>query len=386
MSQPTETDAEKIKALIVFREDDTDNLFVPVLCEAIRRQGIDVHCSLHDFWQGNESYDIIHFQWPEEAVGWNCTDESAIGRLKQRIDFFKASGSRFVYTRHNACPHYSNPVIKQAYDVIESCSDLVVHMGKYSEEEFKKKYPGSRNVVIPHHIYEDTYDETISREEACKRLALPADRMIITAFGKFRNREEISMVLNSFTSFQDKKKLLLAPRMLPFSKHSGQRNLLKRFLSLCGYYFVPPLLRLKGVRAGANGELIDNDELPYYIAASDILFVQRKQILNSGNIPLAFLFRKVVIGPDTGNVGELLRKTGNPTFSPDDNSSIVHALEQAKILVEQNKGEENYRFARQYMSLEVVAKGYGEVYTGLSPADLHTLHHAERTDTRYLNN
>ena len=34
-----------MKVLIVFREDDTDNLFVPVLCEAIRKQGIDVHCS-----------------------------------------------------------------------------------------------------------------------------------------------------------------------------------------------------------------------------------------------------------------------------------------------------------------------------------------------------
>lgn len=38
-----------MKVLIVFREDDTDNLFVPVLCEAIRKQGIDVHCSDRDF-------------------------------------------------------------------------------------------------------------------------------------------------------------------------------------------------------------------------------------------------------------------------------------------------------------------------------------------------
>ena len=43
-----------MKVLIVFREDDTDNLFVPVLCEAIRKQGIDVHCSGRDFWEKDE--------------------------------------------------------------------------------------------------------------------------------------------------------------------------------------------------------------------------------------------------------------------------------------------------------------------------------------------
>lgn len=352
-----------MRVLIVFREDDTDNLFVPVLCEAIRKQGIDVHCSLHDFWQGDESYDIIHFQWPEEAVGWNCTDESVIGRLRQRIRHFKAGGSKIVYTRHNTRPHYSsNPVIRQAYGVIESCSDVVVHMGQYSKREFEEKHPGSRNVVVPHHIYENTYNENISREEARRHLRLPAGKMIITAFGKFRDREEIRMVLDAFYALQDKRKFLLAPRMFPFAKHPRQRNPLKRLLSLAGYYLVPALLRLKNIRAGANGELIDNDELPYYIAASDVIFVQRKRILNSGNVPLAFLFRKVVTGPDNGNVGELLRETGNPVFSPDDNDGIVHALEQAVRLAEQGKGEENYRYARQHMNLDGVANAYIDAY------------------------
>ncbi len=186
--------------------------------------------------------------------------------------------------------------------------------------------------------------------------------MIITAFGKFRNREEIRMVLDAFSALRNKRKFLLAPRMFPFAKHPGQRNPLKRLLSLAGYYLVPALLRLRNIRAGANGELIDNDELPYYITASDVIFVQRKRILNSGNVPLAFLFRKVVAGPDNGNVGELLRETGNPVFSPDDNAGIVRALEQAGRLAEQGKGEENYRYARQHMNLEVVANAYIDAY------------------------
>ena len=47
----SETDSQSIKALIVFRENgETDNLFVPILCDAIRMAGIDVRCSQKEFW------------------------------------------------------------------------------------------------------------------------------------------------------------------------------------------------------------------------------------------------------------------------------------------------------------------------------------------------
>ena len=48
--------------------------------------------------------------------------------------------------------------------------------------------------------------------------------------------------------------------------------------------------------------------------------------------PLGFLFHKVVVGPTTGNIGEILSATGNPTFHPDDRSDILEALERARQL------------------------------------------------------
>ena len=58
--------------------------------------------------------------------------------------------------------------------------------------------PDSQNVVIPHHIYQYTYKEDISVERARQYLNLSQDAFIVTAFGKFRNREEIRMVLGAF--------------------------------------------------------------------------------------------------------------------------------------------------------------------------------------------
>lgn len=84
----SETDSPSIKALIVFRENgETDNLFVPILCDAIRMAGINVRYSQKEFWESDTTYDIIHFQWPEELVGWTCKDPDVIRRLKERIDF-----------------------------------------------------------------------------------------------------------------------------------------------------------------------------------------------------------------------------------------------------------------------------------------------------------
>ena len=221
----SETDSPSIKALIVFRENgETDNLFVPILCDAIRMAGIDVRCSTKEFWESDKHYDIIHFQWPEEVVGWTCNDPDIIRRLEERISFFRSRGTRFVYTRHNVRPHYANGIISRAYDIIESQSDIVVHMGRFSRDEFLTKYPDSQNVIIPHHIYQYTYKEDISVERARQYLNLSQDAFIVTAFGKFRNREEIRMVLGAFRVWDEEHKLLLAPRLYPFSRGGSQRR------------------------------------------------------------------------------------------------------------------------------------------------------------------
>ena len=354
-----------IKALVVFPQNsDTDNLFVPILCDAIRSTGIDIQYSTKDFWTSNTTYDIIHFQWPEDVVGWNCNDPDVIPRLKERIDLFRSRGTHFVYTRHNTSPKYANEIINRAYEIIESESDIVVHMGNYSFDEFAASHPGSRNIIIPHPVYEYTYREDISTERARQYLNLPQDAFIVTAFGKFRNWEEIKMTLGAFCKWKKRNKLLLAPRLYPFSRiNKYNHNLLKRWASHLGYYLLIPLLnRWLGIRAGANDELIDNCDLPYYMAACDVVFIQRRDALNSAMVPLAFLYHKVVVGPNTGNIGEWLYKTGNPIFNPEDPPSIVRALDKGNLQAIWYKGEANYSYAMEHMRIKKVGQEYAQVY------------------------
>ena len=90
-----------------------------------------------------------------------------------------------------------------------------------------------------------------------------------------------------------------------------------------------------------------------YFCAADVVLIQRLDILNSGNLPMAFHAGKVVVGPYVGNVGQILRETGNFTFDPHDTRSVVSALQKA--LTETTKGKENRTYATEHWSSERVA-------------------------------
>jgi len=354
-----------MKVLIVFENKNVDNLFVPILCRGLQAKGIDVEVSVEEFWTDDIFYDIIHFQWPEEITGWNNQYTPKIQFLEERIAFLKKQGSKFIYTRHNSRPHYYNSITYSAYNIIESSCDMVVHMGQFSYDEFRQQYPQSHNVIIPNHIYENTYNENITQKEAREKLNLPLDKFIILAFGKFRLKDEITMVITSFLKFKCKNKYLLAPRLLPFSPHARSKSFLKKFLSSILYHTSKFICRLNLIQANSNEMIISNEELPYYIIASDLLMIQRKRILNSGNLPLAFLFKKVVIGPDYGNIRNILKESGNPTFNPDNTNSIVRALTQGYQMAQVHKGEDNYLYAKQHFSLQQVSELYRQVYINL---------------------
>ena len=90
---------------------------------------------------------------------------------------------------------------------------------------------------------------------------------------------------------------------------------------------------------------VDVKDTSLLFSAADIVFIQRKQILNSGNLPMGFAAGKVVVGPQVGNVGEILKSTGNPTFNPDNEQSVVEAVKKGLALVKQGLGERNKNFA-----------------------------------------
>jgi hypothetical protein len=354
-----------MKVYFVVKEpsERTINHFVSSLGNALQKQGCEVVYGLKLLWTDEVlGYDIIHFQWPEGLFGLfdhQVTDKE-LKRMNQRLLWLKEHGKKLFYTCHNLKPHTNrNENLLRLYELIYSNADFVHHLGNYSCELLQQKYPKARHVVIPHHIYDNVFFFSVSQREARQRLHLPQDKKIILSFGKFRNKKERTFVLNLKEKTEAQSSAAEANSSL-FTLHSS-------LFLMPGFYretlhtwnpikFITRLYhtlyyRLKGIQF--SNEVIPDDMMQYYFCAADVVLIQRLDILNSGNLPMAFHAGKVVVGPDVGNVGTILHETGNFTFDPEHIESATDALQDALEAI--SKGAENKTYAVTHWSSEHIA-------------------------------
>lgn len=165
-----------MKILIAYTASGTsDNPFVRLLADGIRACGYEVVCSVEEFRSNAADYDIVHLQWPEELFRWKAPAPADVDTLEQQLQTLKNNGIPLIYTRHNTLPHHGNPLVAEAYGLVERYADAIVHLGDCSLREFTAAHPDSEQlqVVIPHHIYEGLYDMDITRDARPPRARHP---------------------------------------------------------------------------------------------------------------------------------------------------------------------------------------------------------------------
>lgn len=116
--------------------------------------------------------------------------------------------------------------------------------------------------------------------------------------------------------------------------------------------------------------VLSTTETETYFCACDIVFIQRFSVLNYGNLPMGFGAGCVVVGPNVGNVGSILNKTGNPIFNPYDIDSIVLAIKKAKELLSVNKGKKIKCMLRQN-GIRPLYLGSWQRFIGVSKMNRH---------------
>lgn len=347
-----------MKVLFAYNRNTYINPFVRTLVDSISELGVEVTCSMDDFWHSWEHYDIIHLQWPNLLVDGLETVEP----LKKHLQKIKDSGIPIVITCHNLHPHYATgSIVNDAYDAVYDMVDCFIHMGEFSCNLLKEKYPAVRHVIIPHHIYDTIYKSIPTKEEAIKHLHLNPKKKYVLCFGTFRHDEERSIAIQASDILSEHNGKILAPSFSPFFFRrdiNGLKITLNEFIQhlKCRFKYRNIII--------TRGFVSDKD-LPYYYAVADIALIHRKEILNSGNLPMAFYMGKVVVGPNTGNVGPLLQETGNPTFDIKDMASLNESIKRALELDIQGKGEENRQYAVDNFSSEIVAKQHRDLYQSL---------------------
>jgi len=235
----------------------------------------------------------------------------------------RSEGVKIVATCHDLEPHYDQFADKaESMKIVYSHSDAIIHLGEYSKKLFEKRYPHARHLVIPHHLYDTVYTHFPSRAESLRYLNLPEDKIYILCFGTFRAKQERQLIIQLSKQLADKNIIILAPSFMNIWWRSF-RMFHKRLKKLYYQY------RFNIYCTGSTWRAVCDEILPYYYGAADVVFIQRVKILNSGNALMPMLFGKVVVGPDCGNVGPLLRHWNYPVFSVNDISNVGMIIRRA---------------------------------------------------------
>ncbi|MCC5843407.1 MAG: hypothetical protein JJU05_04070 [Verrucomicrobia bacterium] len=359
-----------IKILYPFHQDP--NPYVFAVQEGLRKRGVEVVSRTDLFWENRgREFNVIHFQWPETLFDWRVPSDIELILLEERLKALKGI-IPMVYTWHNRVSHHCKPEtharLMRLYQLIADFCDVVVHLGPVSLEEAKQT-PGweeKRHVVIPVPIYDQLYEPYtgVSQADARARLGLPAKGRLVLAFGNFRYPREYDLVRALRSSAGAQRFEVFAPMWF----RPGQ----------AGYSMFQPLYTLRSFRTrlqvrrqgilARDWKRITDAQVADCFAASDLVFLQRTEELNSGNLPMACLFRKVLLGPATGNMGAWLRELGNPVFDPNNQESVRIALEKAWQGVLDGLGEQNHTYARLHWSTEKIAESHHALYEKLRTA------------------
>lgn len=325
------------------------NPFVGILNKEFEKyQDVEIITGVANFWYSNSKIDIIHIYWSQCLLQDEFCEKS-LDDLREKIIDFKNNGTRIVSTCLNLVAHYSeNSKINKSYDLVYSMSDLIIHLADYSLELFKNKFPKIKGVIIEHHVYNTLYNFIPSREDSCKKLHLNSCDHYILSFGTYRSREERDFVIKVAQRVCRKTgyKFLIPT----FFRKYGNENFKAKFRDSL-YKLI--LLFHPYIKYGSD--YVD-DLLPYYYAVSDISFIQRIKILNSGNVPMGLFWGHVVVGTEGGCVGDILRKLGNPTFNHNKLETVVSAVVKAINLVHEDKGLSNRDYVFKNCTVELTVQ------------------------------
>lgn len=349
-----------MKVLIACNHDSFPNPYVRTLAQGLQTQGIDITCSVEEFFAHPTAYDIVHIQWPNLLF-----DELHNSReqLCRSLTAIRQSKTVLVCTCHNIRPHYNAAAgINEAYRLVYTHCDYIQHLGSRSIALLQEAYPEmtAEHVIIPHHTYDHLYTFDVDAKAARQSLHIPTDKHVLLSFGEFRSNEERRLLIQLSRQLGSDYHIL-APGF--FFRKIWQPNPLKTVFNIVRTFFYN--LWAASAHIHIAHHYITDEELPRYLAAADVLLIQRLHILNSGNVPLAMLAGLPIVGPDTGNVGSLLRETHNFVFPTADLSSLPLLVQKA--VSHPKIGTDNRAYAEKNLTTDAIACKLAAFYRRIAP-------------------
>ena len=239
--------------------------------------------------------DLWHLHHPETVVYRRSLSGSAVETVAflGLLWLARLRGLRIVWTVHDLGSNDGlhprlEPWFWQAFI---PAVDAIICLSERSRTLVLERYPQLVDrpaEVVPHGHYRDAYPHAITREAARQQLALPPDGTVLLHFGLLRPYKNVPHLIRTFRAVAAPGAVLLVAGR-PFDAT------IEREIRDAAQGALDVRLELRWIAA---------ENVEAFFAASDLVVLPYRRILNSGAAVLALTFERPVLVPDLGSMSD----------------------------------------------------------------------------------
>jgi glycosyltransferase involved in cell wall biosynthesis len=244
-----------------------------------------------------------------------------LGTILRRIK--KNKTTQVVCIADNIIPHEPKPGDQLFTRYFVKPVDSFITMSEKVKEDLLVFAPNKPTVFIPHPLY-DNFGEKISKDLARKHLNIETDAKIILFFGFIRKYKGLDILLDSIKILQQSNPTL---KLLIAGEFYDDEKSYKEQIDKLG---IEQQLILRT-------NFINDNEVKYYLCASDVIVQPYRSATQSGVTPLAYHFEIPMIVTNVGGLAALVPDNKVGLIAEPNAASIAE-----KIIQFFNNGEQQY--------------------------------------------
>jgi len=268
-----------------------------------------------------EKHDCVHLHWPSFFYATKKGKRSElVSFLKFCLFLFyiKIKCRSIYWTAHNLYPH--NPASIPCLDVlarwlvIALCTKIFVH-GKTAAQTLMNEFPlvKSKLELIDHGNWIDYYPNTITREKARARFKIEEGKFVYLFIGLCSRYKNVHILVEAFSHLPDNSILLIAGK---FQDQDYYEKVTKE------------IAKITDKKIHLEACFIPDDQLQYFLLASDVVVLPYAESLTSGAAVLALGFGRPVIAPKLGYLTDIINDENGILYCPNETEKLIAAMKK----------------------------------------------------------
>lgn len=261
--------------------------------------------------------------------------------------FCKGLGIKVVWEMHNILPHGYGENDKKNCRWFYEKSDAIIFHSEHDIQRAKdllKTDTDKIHTIVPHGNFDGSYENTVSKKEARRRLNLPDNARILLCFGFIRRNRGYEYLIEAAKDMKN--------TIVVIAGKSEDKDVCKKLLT-----YEKKLLHLR-----VFVKWIPDEEIQYYFNACDVVVLPYTDITTSGVIPLAYAFSKPVITTNIGSLKEVVKDDTGIVVPAKDVGALRNAIENIFNRDLLAMGKSAYEYSVNEFSWEPNAKKIIELY------------------------